>query len=119
MVTLIDGGSVLEAYLATLVDRSVRARGVPETLAQAACEATLRNLSPSRGQSAHEIRARTRAYFNATVRRMSARSSAPEVIAYRRRVIAKLIAEDLKCGGVSAMRIASEVEEWACGRASA
>ncbi len=112
MQITMDGGADIRGYLATLEDFAVESRGVPVVLAREARNATLRNVRSAAGESGQEWRWRARRYFDATVRRMSARSCAPDVVRYRRRVIAESIASDLRQGGVSEERIRREVDEW-------
>ncbi len=110
LCTCTDEG--FERFVASCAERAIVSRGVPLALAEMAGEATRRNLRDTEWSTSREMRRRVRAYFDETLRRMSARSSHPEVARYRRTVIAALYAHDLRQAGVSEERIGREVEEW-------
>lgn len=112
MQSLLSRSDFAENYLSSLAESAILYRGVPEVLAREAHHATARNVRRAQDENVREWRKRAQSYFDATVRRMSARSNAPEVVKYRRRVIARLIANDLRTGGVSEDRIEREIQEW-------
>ena len=101
-----------EGLVASCAESAVLSRGVPMVLAEMACDATLRNLRGTEWSTPMEMRRRVRAYFDETLRAISARSSHPEVARYRRSVIAALYADDLRRAGVCEERIDREVGEW-------
>ncbi len=101
-----------ERFVASCADTAVQSRGVPPVLATMASDATIRNLRGTQWTTSMEMRRRVRAYFDETVRAISARSAHPEVARYRRSVIAALYADDLRRAGVGEERIEREVGEW-------
>ena len=101
-----------ELFVSSCADSAILSRGVPPILAEMAREATVRNLCGMDFATSAEMRRRARAYFDETLRAMSARSSHPEVVSYRRSVIAALYADDLRQAGVCEERIEREVGEW-------
>ena len=109
-LTCTRGG--FERFVSSCADSAILSRGVPPVLAEMAREATVRNLCGTDFATLAEMRRRARAYFDETLRAMSARASHPEVVRYRRSVIAALYADDLRRAGVREDRIEREIGEW-------
>lgn len=110
----------LAEYLEGLAASASAERGVPQELARHACEVTKRNLSGlSEAALDDASRMRAKAYFEAVIRRASARSKAPGVREYRMRAMAAAVAADLKESGADAERVSREVTAWLTGHQGA
>lgn len=103
----------LKMYARELARTAHNEHGVPEQLADRARTATVRNLAHlGNDVLGSSGRRRVKAYFDAVVRRASARATGPGVREYRLKVMAASVAADLRASGADGERISDEVDAW-------
>lgn len=107
---LIGGVQSVDGLLDLLCERAVRGKGAPRTLVNSARSATLRNLGHLGSVDLDPASvSRIENYYFATLRRLSARTNAPEAQEYRRRAIATSLASDLREAGLDEAHVVAEV----------
>lgn len=87
----------VDGHAAVLAQHAAASRGIPVKLARQAERITAERFAGACCEPLDEgTRRRMTAYFDAVVRRRAFRTGGPELLAYRRRLVAASIEEDLR-----------------------